>query len=460
MDKKELRKAVDVEMPTNMGTYQLHLFHETVENIKHKEHLALVMGNVRQQASVLTRIHSECCTGDIFGCQRCDCQDQLQEALKMIRRAGQGVLLYLRQEGRGIGLENKLHAYKLQDQGMDTVEANIALGFGTDERNYEIAASMLTELDVRSVRLLTNNTNKVNGLVNAGIPVIERVPLVFQSSIRNRTSLFKTKQKKLGHVFDGLEEKGIIDTSACNEKLPFSYPDLFLADAPLPESTIHLCELIGNACQKKFGDNLLSVLFQGSNMRGDASPFDSDFDYILMFKEENEDIFQSIAELKIQYPQCNFLFLSGKEYQSYKDSAKLQFFITRKICGSFNLGLPPGRSALFETAHTYAVQINNAIRPLIFEFLDQNANHKALTDRAHVCLKRFDDCFLRVLSLLKMGKYPLNRSQLMTITTDQSIEGILDLLNRWYGGSVTMMEVCEGLKSAEKILHEYITQST
>jgi len=456
MDGIQLQKIVDVEMPTPLGIYQLHLFEEKLATGDAKEHLALVMGDIREKIGVLTRVHSECCTGDIFGCQRCDCQDQLHEAMRMIGRENQGVLLYLRQEGRGIGLANKLHAYRLQDQGMDTVEANIQLGFEPDLRRYDIAVEILKLLAVQSVRLLMNNANKVEALTNAGVIVDERIPLVIHSAIRDRTSLFRTKQQKLGHIFDELNKKSIIDVEPTNEKLPLVYPDLFAADVSLPQETLDLCEKIKKSCSEKFDDNIQSVLFQGSNMRGDGSLYESDFDYILIFEQETNDVFGGISELKVQYPKCNFLFLTGDEYRSYPEQARLQFFISRKVMGEFDFGFPPGRSALHQTALSYAVQINNTIRPLLFEFLDKTADQDQLLARAHVCLKRVDDCFLRVLSLLKTGKYPLNRSQLLALTTDDATIEILGVLSRWYGGTVTVREVCEALKTAEKILHDFL----
>lgn len=280
MSDLQLQKVVDVEMPTSLGVYQLHLFEERLESGDVKDHLALVMGDIRDKVGVLTRVHSECCTGDIFGCQRCDCQDQLHESMRMIRKESEGILLYLRQEGRGIGLANKLHAYRLQDEGLDTAEANVELGFEPDLRSYEIAVQMLEELEVRSVCFLTNNMNKVEGLANAGVAVDERIPLIIHSAIRDRTSLFRTKQQKLGHVFDDLDEKGVLDIGPTHQKLPLSYPDLFAADVSLPQETLDLCEKIKQSCTEKFGNNIQSFLFQGSNMRGDGSFHESDFDYI------------------------------------------------------------------------------------------------------------------------------------------------------------------------------------
>jgi GTP cyclohydrolase II len=454
-----LQKVIDVEMPTPLGVFQLHLFEEKIEGGPTKEHLALVMGNVREKIGVLTRIHSECCTGDVFGCQRCDCQDQLHEALRMIRRNSEGVLLYLRQEGRGIGLTNKLHAYSLQDQGMDTAEANEQLGFAVDARTYGIAATMLNELGVKRVRLLTNNTNIVQGLNDAGIGVDERIPLVIHSAIRDRLSLFRTKQQKLGHVFDDLGQQGVIDTGPTNERLPLSHPSLFAADVSLPEETLDLCEEINQATAQKFGSNITTVLFQGSYMRGEGSPYEHDLDFVLIFHEETDDTLTGIAELRQQYPKCNFHFLTADEYKSYPDSARLEFFISRKVQGDFDLGYPPSRSALFQIALSHAVEINTIIRPLLLEFLDENADQKQLVDRAHSCLKMMDEDFLRIATLLRTSKYPMNRLQLLSLATTEATAEIVDVLNRWYSGTVTVNEVREALKTSEKTLHEFLTQS-
>lgn len=459
MAEQPLQKVIDVEMPTPLGVFQLHLFEEKIEGGPAKEHLALVMGDVREKIGVLTRIHSECCTGDVFGCQRCDCQDQLHEALRMIRRNSEGVLLYLRQEGRGIGLTNKLHAYSLQDKGMDTAEANEQLGFAVDARTYGIAATMLNELGVKSVRLLTNNTNKVQGLNDAGIGVDERIPIVIHSAIRDRLSLFRTKQQKLGHIFDDLGQQGIIDTGLTNERLPLSHPSLFAADVSLPEETLDLCEEIKQATTQKFGSNINAVLFQGSYMRGEGSPYEHDLDFVLIFHEEVDGTLTGIAELRQQFPKCNFHFLTSGEYKSYPDSARLEFFISRKVQGDFDLGYPPSRSALFQIALSHAVEINTVIRPLLLEFLDENVDQKQLVERAHDCLKMMDENFLRITTLLRTSKYPMNRLQLLSLATTDTTAEIVDVLNRWYSGTVTVNEVREALKTAEKTLHEFLTQS-
>jgi GTP cyclohydrolase II len=165
-----------------------------------KEHLAIVIGKLDTARPVLTRLHSECFTGDLLGSLRCDCGDQLRGAIDEIAKQGSGVLLYLAQEGRGIGLVNKLRAYQLQDAGADTLEANLQLGFGADERVYQPAAEMLRQLDISAVRLLTNNPDKVKGLAQCGVAVAERVPHVFPANDHNERYL-STKQVRFGHMF-------------------------------------------------------------------------------------------------------------------------------------------------------------------------------------------------------------------------------------------------------------------
>lgn len=170
------------------------------------EHLVLQMGEVREDEPVLVRVHSECMTGDVFGSQRCDCGPQLKKSMEMIAKEGRGVVLYLRQEGRGIGLANKIKAYQLQDQGMDTVEANLHLGFPMDLRNYGIGAQILRSIGVRKIRLLTNNPAKRVGLKGYGLEIVERVPLIAGAN-RNNVDYLKVKRDKMGHLMDADEER-------------------------------------------------------------------------------------------------------------------------------------------------------------------------------------------------------------------------------------------------------------
>ncbi|XEI34237.1 GTP cyclohydrolase II [Aeromonas veronii] len=184
------------KLPTPWGTFTLVGFQETGTG---KDHAALVMGNITGEEPVLGRIHSECLTGDALFSLRCDCGFQLQAAMENIAKAGRGVLLYVRQEGRGIGLLNKIRAYHLQDQGADTVEANVALGFAADMRDYTICADMLKQLEVKSLKLMTNNPRKMKAMESFGIPVAERVPLQEGRNPHNEFYL-STKANKLDHM--------------------------------------------------------------------------------------------------------------------------------------------------------------------------------------------------------------------------------------------------------------------
>ena len=194
---QELMKIeVVANMPTDNGTFKIVGFENHIDG---KEHIALVKGDVKGKEGVTVRIHSECFTGDILGSLRCDCGSQLKTAMRRIDRLGEGVILYLRQEGRGIGLLNKLRAYNLQEEGMDTLDANLHLGFGADMRDYAVAAQMLKALGVKSIKLLTNNPLKINGLEEYGIPVVEREEIEIEHNKVNKVYL-KTKKERMGHL--------------------------------------------------------------------------------------------------------------------------------------------------------------------------------------------------------------------------------------------------------------------
>ena len=193
---KLVEKIEVVKMPTDYGDFDLHLYRSKVDG---QHHLALVRGEIAGAKNVLVRVHSECLTGDVFGSRRCDCGPQLHQAMKQVSEAGRGVILYMRQEGRGIGLAPKIQAYKLQEQGLDTVEANEKLGYGMDLREYGLGAQILVDLGLKTIRLLTNNPKKVVGLEGYGLKITEQVPIKIKSNPHNERYL-KTKREKLGHL--------------------------------------------------------------------------------------------------------------------------------------------------------------------------------------------------------------------------------------------------------------------
>ena len=200
---KLVEKRVEVNLPTDFGLFCVHAYRSKLQDDDAHTHVALVKGDVLGVDPVLVRVHSECFTGDIFGSLRCDCGPQLHAALSMIEKEGAGVLLYMRQEGRGIGLLNKLRAYRLQDEGMDTVDANVALGFPPDLRDYGTGAQILMDLGLRRIRLLTNNPKKVIGLGGYGLEIVDRVPLVIEPNEYNERYM-RTKELRMGHVLHGI----------------------------------------------------------------------------------------------------------------------------------------------------------------------------------------------------------------------------------------------------------------
>lgn len=193
---KLVKRISSAHLPTRYGDFQIILYRSDIDK---KDHIALVKGELHSEKPVLVRVHSECLTGDIFGSLRCDCNDQLTAAMKMVDKHGSGVVLYMRQEGRGIGLDNKIQAYKLQDEGLDTVEANEKLGFRADLRDYGIGAQILLDLGIRKMSLLTNNPKKIVGLEGYGLEIVERIPLEIESHPLNEKYL-KAKRDKLGHL--------------------------------------------------------------------------------------------------------------------------------------------------------------------------------------------------------------------------------------------------------------------
>ncbi|MGC7589338.1 GTP cyclohydrolase II [Bisgaard Taxon 46] len=213
----KIQRVTEANLPTEFGIFRIVGFE--FPDTK-KEHVALVLGDVsNSDEPVLARIHSECLTGDALHSLKCDCGFQLAAALRQISQEGRGVLIYHREEGRGIGLINKIRAYSLQDQGMDTIEANLALGFAADERNFDVCADMFDLLGVKKVRLLTNNPNKIETMKKAGINVVERVALNVGEN-RYNTEYLDTKAKKMGHFIVHNDQKHLLECPYCNEEVP------------------------------------------------------------------------------------------------------------------------------------------------------------------------------------------------------------------------------------------------
>ena len=215
---KKIQLVTEANLPTEFGIFRIVGFEFPDSK---KAHIALVMGDISHSDTqpVLARIHSECLTGDALHSLKCDCGFQLSTALRQISEEGRGVLIYHREEGRGIGLINKIRAYSLQDKGMDTIEANLALGFAADERNFAVCADMFELLGVKKVRLLTNNRNKIDTMKKAGINVVERVPLNVGEN-RYNTEYLDTKAKKMGHYIVHNNEKHFLDCPHCQEEIP------------------------------------------------------------------------------------------------------------------------------------------------------------------------------------------------------------------------------------------------
>ena len=200
MHEKLIERVAETRLPTRFGEFRCYAYKSKVDP---DQHVALALGDVKKGGPVLVRVHSECLTGDVFGSLRCDCGEQVQMALEAIQQAGRGVLVYIRQEGRGMGLHNKLRAYALQDGGMDTVEANVALGFAPDMREYGIGAQILVDLGVKDILLMTNNPQKIVGLEGYGLRVVDRVEILAPSNPENARYL-ETKRSKLGHLIPGI----------------------------------------------------------------------------------------------------------------------------------------------------------------------------------------------------------------------------------------------------------------
>jgi len=203
MEDKQIKKVAEASLPTDFGSFNILVYEDYKNGAVHS---VLIKGDINNLNAVMVRVHSSCFTGDVFSSKRCDCGDQLHEAMKMIEEEGAGVIVYMQQEGRGIGLANKIKAYKLQEDGFDTVEANEKLGFAPDMRSYEVSAAILNSLGIKRIRLITNNGSKISGLEYYGIKIIERIPLEIKPNLENEEYL-KTKRDKMGHLILRHENK-------------------------------------------------------------------------------------------------------------------------------------------------------------------------------------------------------------------------------------------------------------
>ena len=201
-----VKRVADVNLPTHLGKFRMSAYEDILTN---EVHLALYKGTWTEDDVVLTRVHSQCVTGDIFGSCRCDCGDQLHKAIYHVNAEGAGVVLYMKQEGRGIGLLNKLRAYELQEKGLDTVEANEALGFKADHRDYGIGCQILRSMGIKKLKLMTNNPAKRVGIIGYGLEIVERVPLEIPANGEN-ISYLRTKRDRMGHILTELEKRGAV----------------------------------------------------------------------------------------------------------------------------------------------------------------------------------------------------------------------------------------------------------
>lgn len=418
------------------GDFQLYLFMEQLDNAETKEHLAFVMGNIRDQLGVLIHIHSACPMA--CECSVCDCQDQIQTALDMIKREKKGALLYLRNTDVGIGRDNKLKDYQLSEHERDIIEVNTLSVATLTHRQYYIAAVMIKYLGIKSIALIYNNADDI---IKHGIEVSKWLPRSMNPSKEDKIDILKIKQKEI-------EE----------QEYPLSYPSLFIENASISKASRENTEFVTKKLISKFGNNISCILFQGSNMRGDGSIHHSDFDYICIFQRLTPAIITAFSEIKTELPRNNFLYLSEEEYHIYPKDARLQFFITRRVFGNFDLGKIPTRKDILHTAIKYALQLKDVIRPLLFEFIN-NPKDQSLLNQAYVALKRVDDCFMRVICLYITGKYPLHRDHLKNIAQGESVNNIIHIIESWYSGNVSGKKIFKALITADRLLNIFLRMS-